>query len=293
MPQCCPSAGEIRLAHKRVRQMVVASGSSFLLGMRLLSRPQRQAMYAIYAFAHTVDDIADGSTPKALKLSKLSAWQSEIEQLYAGHPTQPITIALHEPVISYGLEQAEFMNLLEAMAVDASSQIRAPDWKTLQQYCYQVAGTIGLLSIRVFGATGAPARQFALALAEALQLTNILRDLQEDALQGRLYLPSEYLLEYAINPNASPGDILAHANTQQVCAKLARQARKSFARADKALAECDRELLRPALLMMGIYERILDRLEQRGWNPAATRVPWRMSALEKISGAIFQGMLRA
>lgn len=273
--------------------MVVDSGSSFLLGMRLLSRPQRQAMYAIYAFAHTVDNIADGSAPKDLKLSQLSAWRSEIEQLYVGHPTQPITIALHQPVISYGLEQAEFMNLLDGMVVDASSEIRAPAWKTLQWYCYQVAGTIGLLSIRVFGASGTPARQFALALGEALQLTNILRDLQEDALQGRLYLPSDYLLEYSINPNASPGDILAHANTEQVCVKLAQQARKSFATADQALAECDRQRLHPALLMMGIYERTLDRLEQRGWNPTITKMPWRMSAFEKLSSAIFQGMLRS
>src|SRR5690606_38011850 len=160
-----------------VRAVATASGSSFLWGMRLLPRPRREAMYAIYAFCREVDDIADEGGSPAEKQRALAAWREEIERLYHSRPTRAITRALLRPVADYGLPKGECLAIIDGMEMDTQQDIRAPALVDLRLYCRRVAGAVGVLSVRVFGAGEPEARDLALAQGDALQLTNILRDL--------------------------------------------------------------------------------------------------------------------
>ena len=287
---------EAALAH--VRHVVSASGSSFTLGMKMLPRPRRQAMYAIYAFCREVDDIADEDSVAeagvpADKLARLSAWRLEIDRLYAGQPAWPTARALAVPIRDHALPKSEFLAVIDGMEMDAREAMRGPSQEQLQHYCRCVAGAVGLLSIRVFGAYAggreAAAEAFALALGEALQLTNILRDLDEDAARGRLYLPRELLAACGL-AEAEPTAVLNDPALDPVCRELADQARDRFAEADRLLTLCNRRALKPALVMMGIYERILDRLLDRGWHRPGQ--PLRLSKPEKLWAGIRHGLYR-
>ena len=278
---------EAALAH--VRAVVDRSGTSFLYGMRILPPERRDAMYAVYAFCREIDDIADDEGDPADKLRRLDDWRRELDRLYAGSPTWPTSRALAGPVTRYRLPKAEFLELIAGMEMDGREAMCGPSQEALALYCRRVAGAVGLLSIRVFGAAGPAARRFALALAEALQLTNILRDLGEDAARGRLYLPAELLDKHGI-AERDPAVVLAHRGIAAVCSDLALQASRRFAAADAALLECDRRRLRPALLMMGVYDRLLTRLERRGWDDPAR--PFRLSKPDKIWAALRYGLWR-
>lgn len=283
------ATGDSAAALAHVRGVVDRSGTSFLYGMRILPQERRDAMYAVYAFCREIDDIADDEGDTAGKLGRLDDWRVEIDRLYEGRPTYPTARALARPVERYRLPKDEFLELIAGMEMDAREAMRGPSQEDLTLYCRRVAGAVGLLSIRVFGAAGPAARQFALALGEALQLTNILRDLGEDAERGRLYLPAELLDKYAIAAR-EPNAVLAHRGISGVCSDLALQASRRFAAADRVLVDCDRRRLRPALLMMGVYDRLLARLERRGWDDPAR--PLRLSKPEKIWAALRHGLWR-
>lgn len=248
-----------------VREVVAASGTSFYWAMRLLPRRRREAMYAIYAYCRALDDIADGPGDAEDKLARLEQWREEIDALYAGRPRHPIARALAAPVARFDLERREFEELRLGMEMDVRRTMVAPPAEVLDVYCRRVAGAVGLLSVRVFGAPDDRARRFALHLGKALQLTNILRDLDEDAALGRLYLPRESL-EAARVPMETPQAALAHPALPRVCAEVAAAARTEYAAARAALAHDHRRALRPALAMMEAYARLLDRLERRGWQ---------------------------
>jgi phytoene synthase len=252
-------------AEAHVREVVVRSGSSFYWGMRLLPAFRRKGMYAIYAFCREVDDVADGDGPAAAKLAELAGWRREVEALFAGRPRRPTTLALVEPVALFDLPAREFHAMIDGMEMDAGDAMRAPSMADLVRYCRCVAGAVGLLSIRVFGADGEATREGALALGEALQLTNILRDLVEDAARGRLYLPHELLLEHGV-ALAEPMAVLRDPNLPKVCDALAMRAKERFAAAARHFEQADRRALRPALVMMHVYRRTLDRLLARGWR---------------------------
>lgn len=284
-------ARAVAAAAAHVAAVVEGSGTSFALGMKILPAERRHAMFAIYAFCREVDDIADDLGAAEDKLERLGAWRAEIDRLYAGQPSRPAALALVGPVQRFGLPRAEFIAMIEGMEMDAREMMRGPNSAQLQAYCRRVAGAVGLLSLPVFGAEGEAARTFALALGEALQLTNILRDVDEDAARGRLYLPSEMLVRHGVLPADDPARALGHPALPRVCQDLAVVARRRFADADAALAQCSRRSLRPALLMMGIYEVILGRLIARGWEPGR-RTPIRLSKAEKLWAAIRWGLLR-
>jgi phytoene synthase len=267
--------------------LVRRSGTSFYWAMRLLPRERRAAMYAIYAFCREVDDVADEPGLIADKLRALAGWRHEIEALYDGRPTRPATAALLAPVRSFGLPREELQAVVDGMEMDARERMRAPDLATLELYCRRVAGAVGVLSIRVFGAPAAAS--FAVALGEALQLTNILRDLDEDAARGRLYLPVEYLDAAAIAAR-EPGAVLSHPNLPEVCAALAARATQRFALAEKLRRGHDGRL-RAAVLMMRTYERTLSRLRARGF--AAPRAPVRVPAPERAWLALRYGLIEA
>jgi phytoene synthase len=176
-----------------------ASGSSFYMAMRILPRAQRNAMFAIYGFCRQVDDVADSRGPRDARLAELAAWRADIEALYCGFPNSGSLPArtrdLAKPVRDYGLDQADFLAVIDGMEMDVVTDIRAPTWSELDLYCDRVASAVGRLSVRIFGLENKPGRQLAHHLGRALQLTNILRDLDEDAAAGRLYLPREALAE--------------------------------------------------------------------------------------------------
>ena len=271
-----PSAAEAR-AH--VHALVARSGTSFLWGMRILPAPRREAMYAIYAFCRVVDDIADEPDATENKLARLDHWRAEIGRLYDGRPGDIIARALAGPVAAYALPREEFLAIIDGMEMDARDTIQAPSAEAYALYCRRVAGAVGRLSIHAFGDTSPAAEELAVVLGEALQTTNILRDLAEDAARGRLYLPQDALEAHGIGARTAAA-VLADPALPRVCADMAARAQERFSQAKALLARCDRRRMRPAALMLAAYERILTRLEARGW----TRLdePVRLSRAEKL-----------
>lgn len=247
-----------------MRALVEASGSSFHSAMRLLPAPRRDAMYAIYAFCRAVDDIADEPGSLGEKRAALAAWRIEIDALYAGRPSYRIAQALEEPVRRFDLRREDFIAVIDGMQMDAEGDIRRPSLGELELYCDRVASAVGRLSVRAFGCTEARADDVATSLGRALQLTNILRDLKEDADRGRLYLPDELLTRHGVAGD-DPLTVLAHPALARACADLAAIARHHYADADAAMADCARAPMRPAALMSAVYRNTLDLLERRGW----------------------------
>lgn len=254
-----------------VETIVRGAGTSFYRGMRVLPPDRRHAMYAIYAFCRVVDDIADDETvPLAERLPLLAAWRTRIADVYRGVTEGPVTRVLAEAVRRYDLHQADFVAVIDGMQMDSETPIIAPDLATLDLYCDRVAAAVGRLSVRAFGDASAAADRVAYALGRALQLTNILRDLREDADRGRLYLPREYLDEAKV-PHDPTAALLAP-RFAEVCDRVAALAHGQFQAAQTAMAQCDRTAMRPARLMGATYAAILTRIEQRGWARLDERV---------------------
>ena len=270
-------------ARRHAYETVKRSGTSFGAVMRILRSPRREGMYAIYAFCREVDDIADEPAPLAEKRAGLEEWRREIERVYEGRPSTPTGAALAEHIRRFDLPKEEFILVIEGMEIDAGGPVIAPAMEKLLAYTRRVAGAVGMLSMPVFGAPrGAASDDFALSLGDALQLTNILRDVEEDAGEGRLYLPRE-LLEKHKCP-LDPAAIAEAPGLPAVRADLAAMARGKFADARKALSDLvlaglDWRVLRPALLMMGVYETYLNRMTARGWDNGQPKVT--LSKFEK------------
>jgi phytoene synthase len=253
-----------------VENIVRAAGTSFYHGMRVLPPDRRVAMYAIYAFCRQVDDIADEESPFDDKLPRLTSWRARIAALYRGESDDPVTRVLRAAVQAFKLRQEDFLAVIDGMQMDAETVIVAPDLATLDLYCDRVAAAVGRLSVRAFGDASAAADRVAFALGRALQFTNILRDLHEDAGRGRLYLPREWLDDAGVP--ADPLGALASPHLPAVCARMATAAHAYFAQAHAAMAECDRKAMKPARLMGATYDALLTRIEQRGWARLEDRV---------------------
>jgi presqualene diphosphate synthase len=248
-----------------IRHRVESAGTSFYWAMRLLPRHRRNGMYAVYAFCREVDDIADGEGPVEHKLAALTAWRNEVAALYAGRPRHLITLALREPVQRYRLRQRDFLAVIDGMEMDAGGAIWAPDIATLDLYCARVASAVGHLSVHVFGDASDAAHAVAESLGRALQLTNILRDLDEDAGRGRLYLPREFLDRHGIR-GADPVTVLRHPALPSVCRDVAAVAEEHFVESRRAMARCSRRAMRPAAVMAAIYHATLSALLRGGWR---------------------------
>jgi phytoene synthase len=281
------AAQEAALRHA-VRERVEAAGSSFYWAMRLLPRERRNGMYAVYAWCREVDDIADGDRPVAFKLAALGAWRDEIDALYAGRPRQLVACALQEPMLRYQLRRQDFLAVIAGMEMDAREDIRAPDLATLDLYCARVASAVGHLSVNVFGDPSPAAHRVADSLGRALQLTNILRDLAEDAERGRLYLPREILERHGIT-NTEPAAVLRHPALPTVCRELAAIAEKHFGDAGETMQQCRRRAMRPAAVMAAVYHATLRALLRSQWrDPAA---PVTLSRGLKLWLAVRHGLL--
>ncbi|MBL4691014.1 MAG: presqualene diphosphate synthase HpnD [Rhodospirillales bacterium] len=248
-----------------VEDVVRRSGTSFYWAMRRLAVDKRRAMYAIYAFCREVDDIADEAGTVEEKIAGLGHWRGEIERLYSERPRNPVTRALLGPVEAFGLRKEDFRAVIDGMEMDAQPSIRIADMAELTLYCDRVACAVGRLSVRVFGLDDDTGRALAHAQGQALQLTNILRDIDEDAGRDRLYVPRDLLVAHGILSD-DLDSILRHPAFEKVCETLADVAAGHFARADELAAGCNAENIRPAILMMEIYRRIYLRLKRRGWR---------------------------
>ena len=255
--------------------------------MRALSAERRRAIYAIYAFCREVDDIADEPGESADKRRALVRWREEIDRLYAGKPSWPTTRALLKPVRRFNLPQEEFLAVIEGMEIDARPIVRMQNLDDLLHYCRKVAGAVGMLSIHAFGVPRNPGFQIAEKLGNALQLTNILRDLKEDAELQRLYVPLELLSKNGV-ATTSLNAVLVHPGFGGACAELAILARNYYAETERLIAVFGWRRIRPAVLMMAVYRELLDRLEERGWTQIDVSV--RLTRLRKILLALRYGL---
>jgi phytoene synthase len=249
----------------------IVARSSFYRALSILPRAQRDAMYEVYAFCRAVDDIADDGGPRAERLAKLDRWREDIAHLYNGKDPSGLANGLGAPVGAFGLRQEDFLAVIDGMEMDVRRDIRAPDWAALDLYCDRVASAVGRLSVRIFGIEDATGRELSHHLGRALQMTNILRDLDEDAEMGRLYLPKEALAEAAIAEQDIAG-VLAHPRLGQVCDSLVVRARGHFAQASAVMDRCKRKTVRSPRVMASVYGALLDRLAARGWTPPRAKV---------------------
>ena len=257
----------------------VAKKSNFYLAMRILEPARRDAMYAIYGFCRAVDDIADDEGDPAERRRRLDDWRRAIADLFSGR-IDPLCASLAAPKQSFGLERADFEAVIDGMQMDVDEDIRAPDWAKLDLYCDRVASAVGRLSLRAFGyvpettpagALPEDAKALAHHLGRALQLTNILRDLDEDCARGRLYLPREALQAAGIT-DFSPPFVLAQPALGRVCAEVAARARAHFDRSREIIAKGPAGAVKAPALMAAAYGSILERLLARGFAPPRERV---------------------
>lgn len=247
-----------------------ASGSSFYSGMRILPRPQREAMFEIYSFCRAVDDVADDPGPREPRREQLQRWRDDLDALYRGFPPPQLT-SLSQAVRQFDLQREDFLAVIDGMEMDVIADIRAPDAATLALYCDRVACAVGRLSVRVFGMEQAAGLALADHLGRALQLTNILRDLDEDAAMGRLYLPREALRDCGVI-STDPAAVLANPMLGEACGVLVKQAEVHFQKAEAIMAENPRRAVRAPRIMGEAYGLILGRLVARGFAPPRARV---------------------
>lgn len=248
-----------------------ARGSSFYVAMRILPKPRRLAMYAIYDFCREVDDIADEGGPREARLAELARWRQAIEELYAGG--KPARAAFLEPhVTAFGLEKSDFLDMIAGMEMDAAADIRAPSLATLDLYCDRVASSVGRLSTAIFGLDRDTGRDLAHHLGRGLQLTNILRDIDEDAGIGRLYLPREFLTSAGIATTEPQAALADDAALDRVCRDVAQLAARHLAQADTIMRRCPRAAVKAPRLMYCAYSPLLARMMQRGWTAPRERV---------------------
>lgn len=286
-----PPAASVAERAEIARQVRSAS-TSFYWAMRLLAKPRREAIFAVYAFCRAVDDIADSDQPVERKKALLSAWRGEIDAVFAGRARMPVARALVRPAHSYGLERSDFMAVIDGMEMDVEGPIVAPSRAELDLYCDRVASAVGRLCVPIFGEPGESGIAVARHLGRALQLTNILRDVAEDAEDGRLYLPHELLEAHGV-PASAPATALAHAGFVAAWRALGREATAEFAAASLAMRHCDRRRIRPARIMMEVYRRNLERMQALGDEALADRgVSKRLvGSGEKLRIALRYGLL--
>ena len=264
-----------------IKSRVKRSGSSFFWAMRLMSPQKRNAIYSVYAFCREVDDIADGDAPEFQKRNELSNWRIEIESIYQAKPNTLLGHSLLPAINSYKLVKQDFMDLLDGMEMDIGNSLQIPDLPELWIYCDLVACSVGRLSNSIFELDRETGIKLAKSLGTALQLTNILRDVHEDYTRGHIYLPNSLLIEHGINPNEINIDIdIGHSAVLETCKVIAEIARDGFNQSARLLASCEPRIVRPARIMMTLYQRLFEKLCDRGWVDLKSKVS--LSTREKI-----------
>jgi phytoene synthase len=245
-------------------QLTRKSRSNFYYSFLFLSREKRQAMYAVYAFCRSVDDVADGSASLRDKQVRLDEWRRELDRCYDGQPEHPITVKLAQSNRKFPIPKEHFEELLDGVEMDLT-HTRYPTFRELYEYCYRVAGVVGLMCIEIFGYRNPKAKDYAVNLGVALQLTNIMRDVKVDGERGRIYLPQEELARFGYREE----ELFRGAYTPafvELMRFAGGRARQYFSQARQLLAEEDRRSLCAAEIMGAIYYRLLEAIEASGYQ---------------------------
>jgi phytoene synthase len=260
---------DLAACHQYCQDKAAASGSSFYYAFRFLPTDRRQAITAFYAFCREVDDVVDECNDPALARTKLDWWRQELDRLYAGAPQHPVSRALQPAVAAFGLPREQFEEIIDGMAMDLGPA-RYADFKALRLYCHRVAGVVGELSAQIFGYTDRATLKYAATLGLAFQLTNIIRDVGEDARRGRLYLPQDELSRFGV----AEADILrgqAGEAFRQLMEFQFQRAQHTYAQALALLPAADRKAQRPGLVMAAIYRTLLEEIRRDGFPVLTSR----------------------
>jgi len=260
------------------QEKTAASGSSFYYSFLFLDPDRRRAITALYAFCREVDDVVDECSDPGVARMKLEWWRQEVERLFAGEPQHPVTQALSPWLERFDLPREHFLEIIDGMEMDLDIH-DYPDFRTLSLYCYRVAAVVGLMAAEIFGYENRQTRQYANDLGMAFQLTNILRDVHEDAQRGRIYLPAEDREAHGV----SREDLLMGRETEGMRALFAFEAdraRDYYQRALEGLPEADRYAQRSGIIMAAIYQRLLDRMAADGYRVMSRR--YRLPAWHKL-----------
>ncbi|CAM5777946.1 presqualene diphosphate synthase HpnD [Castellaniella caeni] len=246
------------------------SGSSFYYSFLFLPPARRRAITALYAFCREVDDIVDEVSEASVARMKLAWWRGQVDQMFHGTPDHPVAIALAQHIQPFGLRAEPLYAVIEGMEMDLD-QFRYPDWDALRQYCWRAAGVVGDLSASIFGYTDPKTLEYAETLGLAFQMTNIIRDVGDDARRGRIYLPEDDMRHHGV----SIDDVLDSRysdNFQALMRQQTQRARTLYRDAMRLLPEADRRAQRPGLMMAAIYATLLDEIERDGWHVLDQRI---------------------
>jgi phytoene synthase len=273
-----------------VQDKAAASGSSFYYAFLFLPKPRRAAITAFYAFCREVDDVVDEVADPGVAQTKLAWWQAEVQRAWAGQATHPVLQALMPHVADYGIEARHLQAVIEGCQMDLQ-QTRYLDFPGLQQYCHLVAGIVGEVAARIFGQTEEATTRYAHTLGLAFQLTNIIRDVGEDALRGRIYLPVNELQQFEVKAH----ELLNRQYSERFTALMKFQAARAHQLYDEALAllpTADRRAQKPGLMMASIYRTLLREIERDNFQVLHQRtsltplrklwLAWRVQALGKL-----------
>ena len=255
---------------KYCESKVAESGSNLTAAFKILDPDRRAAINALYAFCREVDDVVDECSEPQLAAIKLSWWKTELDRLFDGQPQHPVTHALHDRIAQYALPQDPFRAIIAGVEMDLT-QNRYATWTDLDLYCDRVAGAVGLLSARIFGPVSSATLDYALTLGRALQYTNIIRDVGDDARKGRIYLPAEAMQQAAVDA----ASILRFENTPSLSLLLTDMARRAHALYDQAIDQLpatERRAQRPGLMMAAIYRDLLRLVESESFQIMHQRI---------------------
>ncbi len=260
------------------QEKAASSGSSFYYSFMFLPADQRQAIVALYAFCREVDDVVDECSDPGLARIKLQWWRDEVGKIFDGTPTQPVALALQQTVKEFNLPLEHFLEIIDGMEMDLN-QVRYQSFKELKLYCHRVASVVGLMAAEIFGYNDHKTLDYALSLGLAFQLTNILRDVREDAMRGRIYLPADELAQFEV----SEQDILAGRQTESVTRLMEFQAKRAhdyYQKAFEQLPESDRYKQRSGIIMAAIYQATLTEIEKDNYNVLKHRI--KLTPLRKL-----------
>ena len=250
-----------------IKKMVKKSGTSFFWSMSLLPRAKRNAMYTIYAFFRHIDDIVDGDAPQEEKMELLEAWRQELDNIYDKKvPTTEIGRKIYKNCMRFKLPKEEFIKMIDSISMDLPNPVQAPTMDKFIKYCRGVAGVPGSLSLRIFGCSDEKLiEELAVSLGNALQITNILRDVKEDAMAQRLYIPEE-ILKHAGIKSKDPLSVVVDKNLAIAREELAKVADKDYKKAFELIKNLDRSTAKPVKAIAYIYRQYFDIMNNRGWE---------------------------
>ncbi len=249
----------------KVKNIVVKSATSFYWGMNLMEKNQRRAMFSVYSFCRKVDDIADSNESKKKKLDKLSSWVKKINLLYKNRTSDFLSRELLFAIRKYALIKKDFLDIIYGMKMDIIEKIIYPDQKKFFLYCDRVAGAVGCLSMNIFEINHIKSREYAKYLGRAFQLTNILRDLKEDSLLGRCYIPKNLILRFT-STDQRPEKIIKDSQIGNICCELKKITKENYEIAEKISKNFDKKKMKAPFLMKSMYETIFKKISMKDWD---------------------------